>query len=289
MILINEIFDNCNNSIFKIFISTAAARKGVVRQHRHTEFELSLILSGKGIYKTENGNFDIQEDDIFLYSTNEYHCITDIFPDGDNLYMKLLNIHFSPSYIMGTDSLNRNTEYMNIFFSRKTPFENRIDRTNIYNPKLRELILSVKSECENKEPCYEAIVFARLTEILTLLLRHYNLTENKNVKSLCHIDNISSAITYINEHYNENITLNDITKAAHMHKTSFIANFKAIYNMTTWDYINIKRIEDSLTLLKSTDLTILDIATKCGFNSTANFNKIFKKTTGITPSEYRKK
>lgn len=289
MILINEIFDNCNNSIFKIFISTAAARKGVVRQHRHTEFELSLILSGKGIYKTENGNFDIQEDDIFLYSTNEYHCITDIFPDGDNLYMKLLNIHFSPSYIMGTDSLNRNTEYMNIFFSRKTPFENRIDRTNIYNPKLRELILSVKSECENKEPCYEAIVFARLTEILTLLLRHYNLTENKNVKSLCHIDNISSAITYINEHYNENITLNDITKVAHMHKTSFIANFKAIYNMTTWDYINIKRIEDSLTLLKSTDLTILDIATKCGFNSTANFNKIFKKTTGITPSEYRKK
>ena len=289
MIPINEIFDNCNNSIFKIFISTAATRKGVVRQHRHTEFELSLILSGKGIYKTENGNFDIQENDIFLYSTNEYHCITDIFPDGDNLYMKLLNIHFSPSYIMGTDSLNRNTEYMNIFFSRKTPFENRIDRTNIYNPRLRELILSIKSECENKEPCYETIVFARLTEILTLLLRHYNLTENRNIKPLCHIDNISSAITYINEHYNENITLNDITKAAHMHKTSFIANFKAIYNMTTWDYINIKRIEDSLTLLKSTDITILDIATKCGFNSTANFNKIFKKTTGITPSEYRKK
>lgn len=289
MELINEIFDNCNNSIFKIFISTAAARKGVVRQHRHTEFELSLILSGKGIYKTENGNFDIQENDIFLYSTNEYHCITDIFPDGDKLYMKLLNIHFSPSYIMGTDSLNRNTEYMNIFFSRKTPFENRIDRTNIYNPKLRELILSIKSECENKEPCYETIVFARLTEILTLLLRHYNLTENRNIKPLCHIDNISPAITYINEHYNENITLNDITKAAHMHKTTFIANFKAIYNMTTWDYINIKRIEDSLTLLKSTDLTILDIAIKCGFNSTANFNKIFKKTTGITPSEYRKK
>ena len=203
--------------------------------------------------------------------------------------MKLLNIHFSPSYIMGTDSLNRNTEYMNIFFSRKIPFENRIDRTNIYNPKLRELILSIKSECENKEPCYETIVFARLTEILTLLLRHYNLTENRNIKPLCHIDNISSAITYINEHYNENITLNDITKAAHMHKTTFIANFKAIYNMTTWDYINIKRIEDSLTLLKSTDLTILDIAIKCGFNSTANFNKIFKKTTGITPSEYRKK
>lgn len=289
MELINEIFDNCNNSIFKIFISTAAARKGVVRQHRHTEFELSLILSGKGTYKTENGNFDIQENDIFLYSTNEYHCITDIFPDGDKLYMKLLNIHFSPSYIMGTDSLNRNTEYMNIFFSRKTPFENRIDRTNIYNPKLKELILSIKSECENKEPCYETIVFARLTEILTLLLRHYNLTENRNIKPLCHIDNISSAITYINEHYNEDITLNDITKAAHMHKTTFIANFKAIYNMTTWDYINIKRIEDSLTLLKSTDLTILDIAVKCGFNSTANFNKIFKKTTGITPSEYRKK
>lgn len=289
MELINEIFDNYKNSIFKIFISTAATRKGVVRQHCHTEFELSLILSGKGIYKTENGDFDIQEGDIFIYSTNEYHCITDIFSDGDKMYMKLLNIQFSPSFIMRTDSLNSNIEYMNIFFSRNKTFKNRIDRTNIYNSKLKELILSIKSECENKEPCYETIVFARLTEIFTLLLRHYNLTENKNVKALRHLDNITAAVTYINRHYTEDITLDEITKAAHMNKTTFISSFRLIYNMTTWDYINIKRIEDSLTLLKSTNLTVLDIATKCGFNSTASFNKIFKKTTGITPKEYRKK
>ena len=58
--------------------------------------------------------------------------------------------------------------------------------------------------------------------------------------------------------------------------------------MTAWDYVNIKRIEKSLGLLKNTDDTVLSVAAECGYNNTANFNRIFKKITGLTPAEYRK-
>ena len=58
--------------------------------------------------------------------------------------------------------------------------------------------------------------------------------------------------------------------------------------MSVWDYICIKRIEEALTLIKTTDKNILDIALECGFNNTVNFNKIFKKYTNLLPSTFRK-
>jgi AraC-like DNA-binding protein len=58
--------------------------------------------------------------------------------------------------------------------------------------------------------------------------------------------------------------------------------------MSLWDYICIKRIEEALTQIKTTDKNILDIALDCGFNNTVNFNKIFKKYTNLSPSAFRK-
>lgn len=57
--------------------------------------------------------------------------------------------------------------------------------------------------------------------------------------------------------------------------------------MTTWNYISIKRIEEALSLIKTTNLSILEIALSCGFNNTANFGKTFKKYTNLPPSSFR--
>lgn len=57
--------------------------------------------------------------------------------------------------------------------------------------------------------------------------------------------------------------------------------------MTVWDYINIKRIDKALSLLANSNENVLTVATKSGFNNSANFNRIFKKITGLTPKEYR--
>ena len=72
MEIIDNFSDHLGNLIFRVFRSSAAARQNLIRQHRHTEFEISLILSGSGLYRTENGDYDIRSGDIFLYSANEY-------------------------------------------------------------------------------------------------------------------------------------------------------------------------------------------------------------------------
>ena len=63
--------------------------------------------------------------------------------------------------------------------------------------------------------------------------------------------------------------------------------FKEMNGLTPWEYINIKRINKAVDLLKSSDLSISSVATQCGYNNMANFSRIFKQITGTTPKHIR--
>lgn len=291
MELIDEFKDKYQNTTFKIFSSIAQVRKNSFRLHRHTEFELSLIINGSGSYNTEHGVEQIEKGDIFIFSTNEYHCITDIYPSKEKNSMELLNIHFSSLFVLNSD-ITEKDDFMDIFFNRKKNFKNKLDKNNINYIKATEFFEKIKFECINKKPCYQKIVAALMTEFLILLLRNFDLTDNESHQikpKIKYIDEINQALAYINKNLCEDITLTQIAKTATLAKTTFISAFSSIIHMTTWDYINIKRIEKAIILLKETNDTILSIAMQCGYNNTANFNRIFKKITGTTPKSYRNK
>ena len=288
MEIIDNFSDHLGNLIFRVFRSSAAARQNLIRQHRHTEFEISLILSGSGLYRTENGDYDIRSGDIFLYSANEYHCISDITPDPGYDCMELLNVHFSAA-LLSADGITDTDSPLNVFFNRSAKFQNRLTRDNPHSKEVADLLLKVREECEQKKTCYRTSVRNLIGQVLITITRNYGYTiPDVSVQSPVRYDeNLRLAIAYINEHFCEPLTLDNIIEAAHMTKTNFITVFKASYDMTTWDYINIKRIDQAKKLLSSTSLTMLDIATHCGYNNTTNFNRIFRKVTGITPKAYR--
>ncbi|MCB5662461.1 helix-turn-helix transcriptional regulator, partial [Erysipelatoclostridium ramosum] len=66
-----------------------------------------------------------------------------------------------------------------------------------------------------------------------------------------------------------------------------IKKFHEYLNMTPSQYLNKKKIDKAIELLLSTELSILNIAFECGFNNIEYFDKIFKKTMGLTPLRYR--
>ena len=73
-----------------------------------------------------------------------------------------------------------------------------------------------------------------------------------------------------------------------MSKTYFCRQFKELNGISPWDYITIKRIEQAISYIETTNLTKLEIAAKCGYNNTSNFYHAFKKVTGKNPSDYKK-
>lgn len=290
MDIIGKIVNNNQIPVCKMFISTALQRKDYFREHKHTDFEISLILKGSGLYNTSNGICDILAGDIFMYSTNEKHCITDVFVTQNDPYMQLLNLHFAPSFVwnIGNDYLKNS--YLEIFFNRPKNFHNRLDRSNPALARITKMILEIRTEFEQTNVDFQIAVKIKLLELLIHIRREFFPSKNLSTEfQTKHLKQIEKAINYINKNFCEELSLEALAKKAFMSRTYFCTIFKQLNGMSPWQYINIKRIDKAIELLKNTNMNILEIATSCGYNNTANFNKIFKSITNTTPKEYRKK
>ncbi|QUH29404.1 response regulator transcription factor [Vallitalea guaymasensis] len=93
--------------------------------------------------------------------------------------------------------------------------------------------------------------------------------------------------TYINEHYNEDISLVDIAFQYHFEPTYFSKLFKSSMKVGFTEYLISKRIENACKYLISTNLKINDISIMVGYENPRYFSQIFRKFTGYTPSQYR--
>lgn len=265
--------------LIKSFFSTVPQGKRVYREHHHAECELSTVISGSGTYSVNKKEYEFSSGDVFIFGGDEVHCITDI---SDNFV--LLNIQFAPRLLWAdSDAFSA----MKIFFARSKAFENKIKK-NEYTSKIHDSIINLHSELQSKNDGYGTMSKYMLFSILITLAREYDYVD-KNA-DFAYLENtvkpMKASLDYINKNLENKILLEDIAKQAAMSPTYFSAVFKKMNSLSPWEYITIKRVEKAIELLKTTNLTKLDIAYQCGFTSSSNFYKAFSKVTGKSPSEF---
>jgi YesN/AraC family two-component response regulator len=93
---------------------------------------------------------------------------------------------------------------------------------------------------------------------------------------------------YIQTHYAEKITLEDLSAQIHLCRSESCRLFKRYMNASMFDYLLDYRIERSLELLRSSALDVTEIAGLVGFANPGYYARIFKRKMGCTPREYRK-
>ncbi len=99
---------------------------------------------------------------------------------------------------------------------------------------------------------------------------------------------VQEAVDYIQAHYNENISLADVSDHINISKSYLCDLFKKELNVTIINYITNLRMEKAKELLVSTDMKMYEISLQVGYNDYAYFSQIFKKLTGSTLSDYRR-
>ncbi len=114
------------------------------------------------------------------------------------------------------------------------------------------------------------------------LLMRLQETKNKNLNGL-----ILDAIAYIEENYRENISLDDVAKKINMSYHHFSRFFKESTGKNFIDYLTELRIDRARETLKDKTFNIKEICYEVGYTDPNYFSKIFKKSTGLTPTEYR--
>ncbi len=271
-----------DETLFRMWESSITPGDREPIKHNHTVFEISLVLSGSAIYSTPTGEFTICAGDILVFSGNEFHSSPKVFEPG----IKMLNLHFLPKFLSSHGSDSFSQKNANYYFVHNENFRNYIPAKD--NEPLRKTVLAIKDELESKNQEYAQMIKILLTNFFILLFRNYGYSCD-NAPSQ-HYSHISKALKFIDENFTEAITLNQIAEYVNLSPTYFSLLFRRFCNITVWDYIASKRIEkaEQMILSNENQKSMLEIALSCGYNNTANFNKSFKKQTGMTPSEFKK-
>lgn len=151
-------------------------------------------------------------------------------------------------------------------------------------PVLRTLT-SILKVFYNGSTVREALMNKYLTDIMTEFLLYASSDQNQNSRNYTNI--AEEAITYINEHFKEDIPIETLASRAHLSQYHFIRTFKKETGFTPHEYIINIRMATAKYLLKSTKLTIKDICFAAGFSCESAFCFAFRKQFNMTPKQYR--
>lgn len=251
--------------------------------HRHiTELEFSVFIKGEGTYRISDVDYEIKPGDIFFVRNNERHGIIKINAD-----MEYYNFKFEPRFILGDTSDYDASAYLRFISEQQVDFKHRYAADDEITKKLSKIFCAIENECMETRDNYVSYLRALTTIVFIELSRETNIYNEKSANNL-DISIISKSIDYINCHLTEELSLNDIAAKANLSPNYYCNVFKKLYGITLWEYITAKRVELAICCLKDFKGTILDLALSCGFNNTANFNRVFKKQTGTTPSQMKK-
>ena len=133
-------------------------------------------------------------------------------------------------------------------------------------------------------PIDEAGISSQITSILNSILRGAPQVK----KDLPAQESVASAVAYISEHFRYPLSLNDLAQHAAVSPFYFTRVFRQETGYTPHQYIINTRIANAKFLRRTTEDSVKDIAIQTGWNSESTFCSAFRKSTGLTPSVYRK-
>ncbi len=278
---IGSITSSDGTSLLKMWSVSVPSGNRVLQRHGHICFEITLVERGSGVYTVGEKDYRMEKGDIFIFASNEQHCITEVSSKG----LEIINLHFEPRYLWGYSADSLSEESINLCFSHNKDFENRIKESDA--SELKKIFHKIKAEFEQQNKEYKLTVKSLLNLFLIRLIRDFDYSEQSTPLRRDRLHSIRRVINYIDNHLCEDLSLISLSDIAGMTPNYFSSLFHNVSGITLWDYINSKRIDKAIRLLNEKDITILEIAVSCGFNNTANFNKAFKKVTGMTPTQYR--
>ena len=276
------------NEIFKLRSSNPPPRETAFIPHSHPELEIGYFKSGSGIYTVKGRQYEIRPGDIFLFNSDELHKVTTVRPDEP---MQTLAVLFQPRLVWDALTDDFSDDLLAAFRSLGEAGKHRIDQTHPAYETLIGQIAQIEAEWTKQSPYYRKAVKNRILDFLITLSRSVDRQTKPDESDEAFRDVlplINASVDEIEEHFCEELRIHDLAAKYGMSQNFFTSCFKKINGITPKAYINSKRIDKAIRLIRSTDKSMLEIATLCGFNSSASFNKSFTKTTGKRPLEYRR-
>ena len=246
--------------------------------HWHEDIQFIYISDGEISVRTLHDTINVHSGECIFINKNVVHLVEHegnchyysfVFPDY------FLKFYFGSPAAGFVERITGNSQIPVYPFTRETSWCSSVVSA------LKELVKLEK----NKTEFYVYEVLVHLTTLWLIFGKNISLTIQKTPDLL----NIRMQIflKYIEMHYAEEISLEQLAESAHVSKSECIRCFKASIHMTPYKYLTEYRLSKASELLLSTDEPIGSIALCVGFNQMSHFGKQFKEKTGYSPKDYR--
>lgn len=283
--MIKAQFENINpGSDTSFLVNTFVLDRFTVPYHFHPEYELTLILKGKGKRYVGKNMEDFNSGDLILLGPELPHSWKSEDVSEDTTGVKSIVIQFEKN-CFGAEFFNK-PELSNI---------SNLLKLSAYGIKFMSATAELLQGKMDKLS-FEQNALKKMLMLLDLLetlseSKDYRLLDQDGVvarQSASNKERINAALGYIVDNFQNEIVLDRVAAAVNMSPNAFCKYFKKVTGKTFMDTVIDYRINFAVQQLLATEKTVSDISLESGFGDVSHFYKLFKRRMQISPLNYRK-
>lgn len=254
-------------------------------RHWHNYVEMILVTKGEYLLEINLENHILKEGDLCIINSEELHQITGLCTDAVHevvLYEpKLLDFSYADEW---------QEKYAAPYLSQAFLLRNMLSPTDEGYHKIRTVYKKLFEEALQQDSGWYIRCKLLLLNLFSLMVEYNLLLPAKEAVSAADarkIGRYKTIISYMEEHYAEPITLQQLADTIPCNSQYLCRFFREIAGESPIQYLISYRLERACTLLLQTPAPITEIALNCGFDNISYFIRKFKALKGCTPKEYR--
>ena len=270
----HELFDGQKGLPYHLFLIDAET----TNSQFHPEMEICFLLNGQAEFHVDEMVYPLYQHDFLIINPLVLHRINSCTPN-----CRLLFLHIELNAFQQYDpdmTLNR------FVFTNSVNNRNQALYQTLYQ-SLREILhLGIQ-----QRPNWKLEALGQVVRIMSALMENVQETSPQRIPARQDDSSrkrIRQVLDYIDRHWQESFTMEELAGQMHMSPSYFSRYFKNTMRVGFQKYLTSLRLNRSLHYLLNTDMPIVDIAVECGFNDYKTYGRLFRESFGESPSSYRK-
>lgn len=251
--------------------------------HWHNDLEINLIREGEAVFQVYQKSYRVRTGEGFLLNRNVPHSCS----SPGNEHVRYSTILVRPDFLYGDFGSDVERKCFQPFLQNSAIPCIYLTGFDENGKEILQKLNQVEEAFDRKRFCYELKIKGLLCEAFAMILYGHRQELTKFVSAnLQELERLEKMLNYLNMHFTEVISLQDLADQVHLSREVCCRFFKKMTGKTITGYLEEYRVNKSFSLVQSGQYSMIQITEMVGFSNPSRFASAFRKRFGCNPGEY---
>ncbi len=251
--------------------------------HWHNDLEISVPREGEAIYQVYRKSFTVRPGEALVLNRNVPHSCH----SPNNIHTRYSTFLVRPDFLYGDLGSDVERKCFRPFLYNSAVPCIFLGKENSCDQEILRLLDKTEELYDQKSCCYELRIKGLLCEVFGLIFSRHQKEFTKFVPaSQLELERLEQMLNYLNTHFESVVSLQELADQVHLSREVCCRLFKKMTGKTVTGYLEEYRVNRSLSLVQSSQYSMIQIADMTGFSNASRFAQAFRKQFGCNPGEY---